>query len=509
MPPSLAIDPASAAAGDDRVGPSNIRPRMPVFEMLSTAPARVVLVLLLLFCSGLGIVQSGVLRSVLFPSSQSRASDDRGATLPRPTRTRRPSHSRPPTPSPSSRPLTPCTCEEKDLKKQTTVHILDADNRDAMVMGIELLDPGQAALSGVFGFTNVLDILNHDPVYPTGRTIVLQRENIVEGTGSKLGSELNQDTAVALQPLTFETVPFQKCHLEGFKPPFFYYIDSTSDQDAGEWLGESALFLNDARWGFLLKRHPDIKLLLKAPAPHKSAILQLLDIPPDQVTYLNPGIPCEGGNRVYLPPFGRNDAPGWSQEWWKSTHMALTAEQWRKAAGLPPKCPKESPSKTSEGAVVYIAMSSSDKIRHEGGKTKDVQDMQATVEAFESLVKEFKGRTVTFPDSQDLDLVKGTETKDFFAAIGTARVVLTYSSSSTFMLASLARGATLVVGGAKSGEAAKSNKRPGHVTEKAYVAKFNAIIELGSDPKKATDEAKKAVKEALEEGEKKKPPKCI
>jgi hypothetical protein len=585
MPPAgVTVDPNSAAAGDEREG-TEARPRASCLALLSTTPARVIMGLLVLLVVVLSLSQAGVFSGSSSSSSGAtdatkggkggKGKDGKAVPSTKPSRSRRPSPSRPPSASSTSRPLTPCSCAEDDKKKHVVVHILDADNRDALAMGMELLDP-QAAYSGIFSFTNVVDVLNHDPVYPTGRTVVLLREDATSGATGNVGNELNQNTAEVLKGLTGEKVPYQKCHLEGNKPPVYFYIDSSADQDAGEWLGESAVYFNDQRWGALNKRHPDIKVLLKSPAPHKAAIFQLLGIPPSRIAYLNPGFPCEGGNRVIFPPFGRNDAPGWSQEWWKVNHMITISEQFRKAAGLPPKCPKTSrlrelkstkaaapakggkagtttkkkaeegaeegeeegaaageeaaadaapaaeekaaapakkapagppPGGANPGGVIYIAMSASDHAKHDAAKAKDKADMEEVVAAMEAAVSEAKGLSLTFPEAMDLDVESGEDTKAFFAAVGTARIIVTYASSSTWMLASVARGATIIVGGTKSSDA-KTLKRPGHATEKSFVAKYNAIVELPSDPKKAVEELKKAVSEAKEEKEKKKPPKC-
>jgi len=384
---------------------------------------------------------------------------------------------------------------------------VDADVIDSMSQGSEFLLEGNAR-SGVFVFSNVVDVLNHDPAYPNGRTVVIQREG-VDNKGKLIGDEVNQNTAkVLLTAYGVEKVPFQKCHIEGSKPPVFYYIDSSADQDAGEWLGESSLFLIQERWAALVKSHPEVKLLLKAPGAHKSAMLQLLGIPSSKVVYLNPGMPCEGGNRVYFPPLGRNDAPGWSQDWWKKQHMTIAVPEWRERAGLPAKCPAKAPTGKDEGAVVYIELSSSDKAKVDGAK--DAESFTSAQSALAKIASANNAATIKFPESPDLNIDTGSEMKDFFAALGKARVILTMGTSSSYILAAVARGATVIVVGGPKSPFDKSLKRPGHATELKYLKDFNNVVEvsLALESKKFDETVEKAVKDALDGKEKKNPPTC-
>ena len=115
------------------------------------------------------------------------------------------------------------------------------------------------------------------------------------------------------------------------------------------------------------------------------------------------------------------------------------------------------------------------------------------------------GSVVHFPDTLPL---KEGEVKAFVAAIATARVVVLHASSSVWMFAGLARGATIIVVDAQ--QATKVLNTPGHVTEQKIVAQYNKIITLGSEGEKlkAIEEATNAITAALENKEKV-PPKCI
>jgi len=389
------------------------------------------------------------------------------------TKTAGPSASQTPSISFTNAPLAPCSCAQAERKWQWMLHMQEADKRDDTVMGTVVLVEGRAAESGVFGFSNVLSLVDGDPTYPSGRSVVLDRplgrghrpEN--PGNGPILADELNQATAKDLMALT-HPVAGQDCH-KNSSVPHYYAVDSSSDQDAGEWLGESALFLNKDRWGQLLARHPGIKIAFHSPAPHKSALLQLLGIPESMVTYQT-AFPCEGGNRVYLPPFARNAAPGWSQHWWKRPHTEMLLELMREKAGYPSKCPSD---KFPPRGLVYVPPTSG------GAGTNGSLAGEDTLEGpMKDILATFKGRgsIVSFPDTLPL---KFGEVKAFVAAIATARVVVLHASSSVWMFAGLARGSTIIV--LDSPQSASILSTPGHAMERAVVAQYNTIISLGPE----------------------------
>lgn len=420
------------------------------------------------------VVTNGVshTKDVLAHTSLSRITTMTPGVTATSTKTPKPSASQTPSISFTNAPLAPCSCASAERKWQWMLHMQEADSRDDTVMGTVKLVESKAVESGVFGFSNVLSLVDNDPAYPSGRSVVLDRplgrghRPASPDSGPILADELNKATAKDLMALT-HPVAGQDCHKNTSVPQYFA-VDTSNDQDAGEWLGESALFLNTDRWGQLLSRHPGIKLVFKSPAPHKSAFLQLMGIPESMVTYLA-SYPCDSGNRVYLPPFARNAAPGWSQHWWKRPHTEMLLDAMREKAGYPSKCPSD---RFPPKGLVYVTPPSS------SGSNRSFFG-EDTLEGFiKSHLVTFNGggSIVRFPDTLPL---KFGEIRAFVAAIATARVVVLHASSAVWIFAGLARGATVIV--LDSPHSASFLNIPGHVTERAVAAQYNTVTFLGQE----------------------------
>lgn len=421
-----------------------------------------------------------------------------------PSRRPRPSH------SPSNRPLEPCACGKEDNAHFSTTFIMDSDVIDPISQGIEDMStnglPG-SSWAGVFAFTNVVGVSSRGPEYPPGRAITQawgvsdQYPVSKRGTG---GNELNLNTRKTLEPLMADKVPGQKCHLE--PPPAYLWVDGGREGDAGEWFGESASMIGH-RWEILKKTKPGVKLLLTAPTPaspppYKKAVLQLLGIPDSQVEFITGkgDFPCAKGNRVYFPPLSYAEAGGWTRGWLHYDHKRVMLETWRAAAGLPKECPTSAPPATPANTV-YIKLSAADKAaRAVGGDG-----------AFDTAMAEYisgkGGKVLAFPEGEGLK-EGGKEAAEFVAAVGSARVVVAHASTSAWILAGLARGATVIVAEVVGSEVAVI-KRPGHVVEKELCAVYNWVVELSSDHGKAVTRAKELVEDALAEKDKESIPKCV
>ena len=496
----VSAPPGSAAADEDRRGAGPAPAPAPGFLAQLTSPR--VLLLLVLAAAAVFAGVSYMDAAPAAAASDAAASkkpalgkDGKPVKAPKsPSKTPKPK----PTPSPTSSPDGECTCDAGANKGgKTILHFLSVDSPEGITMG----NTGGPNLENSYLLWNVQDIVNKDPIYPGGRTVVLYRPRgpFNSGEGSGVGHEINQATFATLSNtgIFSENIVGQKC--KGVARPAFLYIDASNDADAGDWLGESAPSLV-ARWASVLKAEPSASLLLKAPATHKTAMLQLLGIPQDKVVYINKGgIPCEKGNKVYVAPMGQNSLPGWSQSWWKQAHYNSLMAASRKAAGLP-DCPAKPP--TAESGIVLVPRTEAERLESKGKAS-------AFEEAMATYVAEKGGKVVKMPESLSL-ADAGTEMKEFVEALGTARVLILPATSSTGFYAGLARSATIIIEGSKGKEGAKTMAVPGWKTELGIIKTNNLVDFLPEDKGKGEDvtAAQAKVQEVLDGKEKAKMPKC-
>jgi hypothetical protein len=497
----------SAAAGDDSrpAGSAAPAPQPGVLAALSTPRALLVLVLgALAVYAGVSALggDGGAASKGASDAASTRGGAKEGKAPPPPKAPKSPSKTPKPKPSPSptSSPDSACTCEPgEDKGGRTILHLLSTDSPEGITMG----NVGGLTTENTILAYNVMDIVSKDPIYSHGRTVVMYRPRgpFTSPIGSGVGHEVNQATydTLARAGLFSNAVPGQKC--AATKPPVFLYIDTADDADAGVWLAESAPSLVE-RWTKLSKSEDSLTLLLKAPATHKTAMLQLMGIPADRVAYVNKGgIPCDKGNKVHISPMGQVSLPGWSQSWFITPHFTSLINAARKAAGLP-VCPAQPPGLASGVGLVMVPRTEAERLE---GKGK----VSAYEEAMTAHVTGLGGKVVKFPESLALE-DSGSEMKDFVEALGTARVLLVPSTSAVGFYAGLARGATVIVEGGKGKDGAKALAVPGIKTQMGVVKGFNLVELLGDDKGKGEDvEAAKAkIQEVVDGKEKAKMPKC-
>ena len=506
---TIPVAPAgSAAAGDDNRGASSVPPAPR--GLLEQPLVRLLLVVAVGAAAlwfGLDAYNGGGAGGAK-DAAQGKGGKGKDAAAPKPARSPSKSPKPKPSPSPTSSPAGACTCEvpKDEPTHRVILHFLSVDSPEGVCMGNVNIGGGAVSpITSAFLLYNVMDIVNKDPVYTMGRTVVLYRPRgpFEAPVGATSGHEVNQNTynTLAGAGVFSSKVMGQTCEV-GNGPPVFLYADTAADADAGEWLGESAANLF-GRWTALKKAEPTATLLLKAPATHKSAMLQLLGIPSTSVAYVNKGgIPCDTGNKMYIPPMGQNALGGWSQSWWKEPNFKSVTVGSRLAAGLL-ACPATPPAIDGGKGVVLVPRTDAERLEAKGKASDFESEMTDHVESI-------GGKVVKMPESLSLT-EDGTEMKDFVKAIGSARVVILPATSATGFYAGLARGATILVADGKSSEGAKVLNVPGRKTEMGQAKKDNIVILLPENKAKGEGvaAAKAAIQEVIDGKEKTKMPKCV
>lgn len=346
-------------------------------------------------------------------------------------------------------PASPCTCKSKDdrlgSESRFTVHIVGADVVDGVSQGVQKFgSSGSFSYTGLFGFSHVVDVRSSGAEGVRQRSVTVTRLSGWDSYElSGMEGELTQSSAAALSMLTSDFVPQQDCHFSP-GPPSFYYIEGIDgeSESLGDWLGLSAIFLNPQRFEALRAQYPTLRLLLNSIVPYKLATLQLYNVEEKDITVSSlRQPPCDGGNRVFFPPLPSNLNGGWSLTWLKRDHLENLLGDWREKSGLPRHCPLPcAPSSSCVlGKAVLLKVPKSEEDLWETQGTWNPLFQVLMTDA----IKKMGGEILTFPDSPDLKL-SGIEMKDFIRSVGTAQVVISQAHSASWILAGLARSATLI-----------------------------------------------------------------
>jgi hypothetical protein len=374
------------------------------------------------------------------------------------------------------------------------LHFLPLDSKDAMVQGVTITTPnGQfSTLDSCFALVDVTDITSKDPAYPGARSVTLYRPlgPFNAPVNQNIGHEFNLVNQPALQELFGNKVSGQTCHT-GTPPPVYLYVDAHDDSDAGLWLGESGPYLVD-RWINIQAKEKDAKLLFKAPAPHKTAMMQLLGIPEDKVLYISKEghLPCEKGNKVYIPPLMQYDQSGWSLQWAKKPNYLNLLKAALSAASLP-WCPKAPLELGSGEGIVLVPLTEAEEALAPADKD----------DTFKEYVKSVGGTVAVFPESLKLK-AGGSEMTDFVTTVASARVLILHAAHSVGFHAGLARGATIFIIGGKGGAAKKVLDVPGRAFELGLVKKKNNVVLLSAGEDKGLEELKGKIQEIKDGKEK-------